>query len=139
MTVAQSGSSQDRAGAAGTGRRKGRMEKIIEATASGLGNSVVWMVEHWVLFGVFAVIWLAFAAGLVWSQGSLDQTWQTVRSWPILVQLVAWLLFLPVMLGLWVWETTWPFIVRLVLVVGIAGWNLLVFLPRAAQTGPGAG
>jgi hypothetical protein len=49
------------------------------------------------------------------------------------VQIGAWLLFLPVVAGLWIWETTWPLIVRVVLIVGIAGWNLLVFLPRAAQ------
>jgi len=38
------------------------------------------------------------------------------------------------MAGLWVWETSWPLIVRVVTILGIAGWNLLVFLPRAAQT-----
>jgi hypothetical protein len=37
------------------------------------------------------------------------------------------------MIGLWIWETSWPLIVRVVLVVAIAGWNLLVFLPRALQ------
>jgi hypothetical protein len=31
------------------------------------------------------------------------------------------------------WETTWPFVVRIILVLGVAGWNLLVFLPKAAQ------
>jgi hypothetical protein len=45
-----------------------------------------------------------------------------------------WLLFLPVVIGLWIWESTWPLVVRLVLVVSVAGWNLLVFLPRAAQS-----
>ena len=40
---------------------------------------------------------------------------------------------LPVMFGLWAWETTWPLIVRVSLVIAVAGWNLLVFLPRAAQ------
>jgi hypothetical protein len=34
------------------------------------------------------------------------------------------------MIGLWVWDTTWPLVVRLV-VAGIAGWNLLIFLPKA--------
>jgi hypothetical protein len=110
------------------------MEQVIEAVAGGLANSVVWMVEHWVLFGLFALIWLAFGVGLVWSQGSLDEAWQTIRAQPLIVQLVVWGLFLPVMLGLWVWETTWPLIVRLVVVLGIAGWNLLVFIPRAAQS-----
>jgi hypothetical protein len=117
----------------GTTERKGPMERIIETVASGLGNSVGWMAEHGVLFGLFAVLWVAFGAALIWSQGSLDQTWATIRALPLLVQIGAWLLFLPVMAGLWIWETTWPLIVRVVLIAGLAGWNLLVFLPRAAQ------
>jgi hypothetical protein len=39
-------------------------------------------------------------------------------------------LFLPVMAGLWVWETTWPLVLRVMIIVGLAGWNLLVLLPR---------
>lgn len=109
------------------------MEQVIETLASGLGNGVGWLAENGILFAIFALIWLAFGVGLIWSQGSLDQAWQTIRSLPLIVQIVAWLLFLPVMLGLWVWESTWPLILRLVLVIGIAGWNLLVFLPRALQ------
>jgi hypothetical protein len=109
------------------------MEQVIEALASGLGNSVAWLAENGVLFGIFAVIWIAFGAALIWSQGSLDQAWQTIRDLPLIGQVVAWVLFLPVMIGLWVWETTWPFVLRLLFVVGIAGWNLLVFLPRALQ------
>ena len=117
-------------------RRKSRMEQVIEPLASGLGNSVAWMVEHGVLFVIFAFIWIAFAAGLIWSQGSVDQAWQSIRDLPLIVQIVVWVLFLPVMIGLWVWETSWPLIVRLVLVIGLAGWNLLMFLPRAAQSTP---
>ena len=116
-----------------TPERKGPMERIIETLASGLGNSIGWMAEHGVLFGVFAVLWVAFGAALIWSQGSLDQAWETVRGLPLIVQIGAWLLFLPVMAGLWIWETTWPLIVRVLLIVGLAGWNLLVFLPRAPQ------
>jgi len=115
-------------------RRKGPMEQVIETLANGLGNSVAWLAENGVLFGVFALIWVAFGVGLIWSQGSIDQAWQTIRGLPLVIQAVGWLLFLPVMIGLWVWETTWPFVVRLILVIGIAGWNLLVFLPRALQT-----
>lgn len=110
------------------------MEQLIETLATGLGNSVAWLAEHGVLFGLFALIWVAFGVALIWSQGSLDQAWQTIRGFPLIVQLVVWLLFLPVMAGLWLWETTWPLIVRVVLIVGIAGWNLLVLLPRALQT-----
>jgi hypothetical protein len=109
------------------------MEQVIETVANGAGNSVGWLAETGVLFVLFAVIWVGFGVALIWSQGSLDAAWQSIRSLPLIVQGIAWLLFLPVMLGLWIWETTWPLVLRLLLVVGIAGWNLLVFLPRWLQ------
>ena len=109
------------------------MERVIEAVASGLGNSVGWLAETGILFAIFAILWVGFGVALIWSQGSLDATWQTIRSLPLIVQAVVWLLFLPVAAGLWIWETTWPLLLRLLLVAGIAGWNLLVLLPRALQ------
>jgi len=115
-------------------RRKGAVEQVIDTLATNLGNSVGWLADKGVLFAVFAVIWIAFGVALVWSQGSLDQVWARIQDLPLIAKAVAWLLFLPVMLGLWAWETSWPLIVRLTLVFGIAGWNLLVFLPRAAET-----
>jgi hypothetical protein len=133
MTAAQPEIDHAAADEVGSARRKGPMDQVIETLASGLGNSVGWLAEHGVLFIVFAVIWVAFGAGLLMSQGSLDQAWQAIRDLPLVVQVVVWLLFLPVMIGLWVWETTWPLILRLVVVLGIAGWNLLMFLPKALQ------
>jgi hypothetical protein len=109
------------------------MDQAIETVATGLGNSVAWLAGNGVLFAVFALIWIAIGASLIWSQGSIDQAWQTIRGLPLVIQAVVWLLFLPVMIGLWIWETTWPLVVRLILVIGIAGWNLLIFLPRALQ------
>ena len=115
----------------GTKRRKGIMERAIETVASGLGNAVGFAAETGILFVVFALLWLAFGIGLIWSQGSVDAAWNWVHSLPLVVAGVLWVLFLPVMVGLWIWESTWPFVLRLLLVIGIAGWNLLVFLPRA--------
>lgn len=136
MTTAQPGMSQEPTQSGDSVRRKGRMEQGIETVASGAGNTVAWLVQSGILFAIFAVIWVAFAAALIFSQGSVDQAWQSIRELPLIVQLVVWVLFLPVMIGLWVWETTWPLIVRLVLVVGIAGWNLFMFLPKALQAKP---
>lgn len=82
-------------------------------------------------FVMFALLWAGFAAALVWSQGSLDQTWEWIRSLPMIAQVVLWLLFLPVVAGLWVWETTWPLVMRLVLVGGLGLVNLYVFLPKS--------
>jgi hypothetical protein len=112
------------------------MERIIETLACGMGNGVAWMAESGALFVVFAILWIAFAAGLIWSQGSLDQAWAAVRALPLIVQIAVWVLLLPVMVALWVWETTWPLVLRLIVVAGIASWNLLIFLPRALQAKP---
>ena len=117
----------------GTDFRTEGKRGMIDTIATSLGNAIGWMAEHGVLFGIFALCWVLFGVALVWSQGSLDQTWAMIRGWPLFVQLVVWILFLPVMIGLWVWETSWPLIIRLVLVAGVAGWNLFMFLPRAIQ------
>ena len=116
-----------------TARRKSWMERVIEQSATVVGSSVGWMAESGILFAVFAVIWVAIAIGVVWSQGTVEQAWQSIRALPLVIQAIAWVLFLPVMVGLWIWETTWPLLVRLTLLVGIAGWNLLIFLPKSLR------
>jgi hypothetical protein len=120
--------------AVGIERRKPLMVRVVDPVATGLGNAVGWLAESGALFAVFAVIWIAVAVGLVWSAGTVDDAWRAIRALPIVVQLIAWVLFLPVMVGMWIWESSWPFLVRLVLVIGVAGWNLLIFLPKAART-----
>jgi hypothetical protein len=109
------------------------MERIIDAVATGLGDGVGWLAESGVLFALFAVIWIAVAIGLVWSAGTVEDAWRAIRALPLVVQALAWVLFLPVMVGLWIWESSWPFVVRLVLLASVAGWSLLVFLPKAAR------
>lgn len=109
------------------------MERVVESLGTGLGNSIGWLAETGVLFAIFALLWVGFGVALVVSQGSIDQAWQAIRALPFLLQIVVWLLFLPVMVGLWVWETSWPLLVRLLVVFGVAGWNLLVFLPKGLQ------
>ena len=118
-----------------TVERKGRAERMIDTVATGFGDGIGWIASNGILFVVFAAIWVAFGVALIWSQGSLDQVWESIRELPLVLQAVLWVLLLPVMFGLWAWETSWPLVVRLVLVLGVAGWNLLVFLPKAAASG----
>lgn len=81
------------------------------------------------VFILFGLLWAGFAAAVVMSQGTLDQTWNWIRGLPMIIQGLVWLLFLPVMAGLWIWETTWPLLARLVLVAGLAFANLVAFFP----------
>ena len=113
--------------------RKNAMETVIEAVASGFGNSIGWAAETGLLFVAFALLWGAFGVALAISQGSVDAAWTWARSLPWVLQGVMWVVFLPVMAGLWIWETTWRLGLRLLLVGGLAAWNLLVFLPRVTR------
>jgi hypothetical protein len=94
------------------------------------------LVRTGLLFVGFAVLWAAFFAALVLDPGALDRAWQAIAGLPLVAQAVVWLLFLPLTAGLWVWQTDWPLVARLLLVVGIAGWNLLTFLPRRGAAAP---
>jgi hypothetical protein len=78
-------------------------------------------------------MWLAFFALLLADQ--LDGLWDSIRELPLLVEIVLWVAFLPWMLGMAVWTSSWPAWVRVVLVVCFAvGWTI-VSIPRRAQKG----
>jgi hypothetical protein len=96
------------------------------------------LVRTGLLFLGFAAMWLGFFAALVADPAALDAAWDAIVSLPLVAQAVAWLLFLPLMAGLWVWTTDWSLVVRVALVVGIAAWNLVVFIPRRETTSPAA-
>jgi uncharacterized membrane protein YvlD (DUF360 family) len=83
-----------------------------------------------ILLLVFGAIWVAFAVALVRDPTRVDAAWRRVRAQPLVLQGFAWLLFLPVLAGVYVWRTGWPRVARLAIVGSLAGWNLLMFLPR---------
>ena len=115
--------------------------KVIAGTVNALVNGIVVpitsviprLVSSGALLGLFAILWLAIGVTAVADPAGPDATWRAIGEWPLPAQAVGWLLFLPVMAGLWIWATDWPFLARVVLVVGVAGWNLLVFIPRREQ------
>jgi hypothetical protein len=88
------------------------------------------MIINIAAFAVLALMWLAFGIALIFNQAMLDTVWQSFRGWPLAVQLVVGLLVLPVTLGLWIWESSWPLWLRLFLVIGLGVATLYTFLPR---------
>lgn len=82
-------------------------------------------------------LWLAFGAALVFEHDMLAGAWQLLRAWPWVMQALAWLLALPVVLGLWIWQTSWPVLVRLALVAGLAWATVYTFYPWKPARQPG--
>ncbi|HYM83839.1 MAG TPA: hypothetical protein VEY67_06785 [Candidatus Dormibacteraeota bacterium] len=111
------------------------MDKIIVAVVDGIvvpvTSTIPFLASSGILLGVFVLLWVAFAVAVVRRPERLDAAWLRLRRLPPIVQALAWLLFLPVLAGLWVWRRAWPSVARLAIIAGIAGWNVLVFLPAA--------
>jgi hypothetical protein len=74
---------------------------------------------------IFVMLWVGFAIALVVNREWLDLLWNWVRALPSVVEIIVWVVFLPVMTGLWVWESSWPALVRLLAFAGIVVWTLL--------------
>ncbi len=112
------------------------MDTVIVALVNGIvvpvTSAIPFLVSSGILLAVFAALWAAFGLALVRDRAALDRAWQDVRRRPRIVQGLLWLLFLPVVAGLWTWRRGWPVVTRLVIIAGVAGWNLLIFVPRPA-------
>jgi hypothetical protein len=93
-------------------------------------GSDFWNVTFARLLGTYAIamfvlLWLGFALALIVNPGWLDQIWSWARALPLVARVIVWLVFLPVMTALWIWQAAWPAILRLLGAAGIVGWTLL--------------
>ena len=74
---------------------------------------------------IFAILWVGFAIALVVDREWLDLLWNWVRALPAVAEIIVWVLLLPIMVGLWIWESSWPTLVNLLGIGGIVVWTLL--------------
>jgi hypothetical protein len=80
-------------------------------------------------------MWMAFFALLFADQ--LDEIWRAVRDLPLVAEIVLWVLFLPWMLGMAVWTTSWATWIRVALVACFAvGWTVVSIPRRISKTKP---
>jgi hypothetical protein len=110
----------------------GAIEGLVRWIVVPVTGVIPFLVSSGILLAVFAALWLGFGAGLVVNQSAVEEAWRSIGGLPLPILGLAWLLFLPLMAGLWVWTTSWPLAIRLFVIAVLAGWNLLVFIPRRA-------
>jgi hypothetical protein len=82
-----------------------------------------------IAFPLLAIAWLAFGVAALRDPAHPTRLWNWFRHLSLVVQGLAWLLLLPVVLALWIWHASWPLVLRLSLVVGLAWVSLYVMLP----------
>ena len=74
---------------------------------------------------VFAILWIGLAFTMIVNPVLLDQMWNWARALPLWQEIIVWVLFLPIMVGLWIWESSWSVLGRLVGFAAIVGWTAL--------------
>ena len=74
---------------------------------------------------VFLVLWVGFAIALVVNREWLDALWNWAQALPLIPKIIAWVIFTPIMVGLWIWASFWPTLGRLAGLAGIVAWTLV--------------
>ena len=74
---------------------------------------------------IFAILWLGFFISLIANREWLDLLWNWVQTLPTVAQIIAWVFFTPVMTVLWIWDSSWSVLIRVLAFAGIAGWTSL--------------
>jgi hypothetical protein len=74
---------------------------------------------------IFVMLWVGFTIAIAVNREWLDVLWDWVQELPLVPKIIFWVVFLPIMVGLWIWESSWPTLGRVVGFAGIVGWTLL--------------
>lgn len=74
---------------------------------------------------IFAMLWVGFILAIALNREWLDVLWGWVQELPLVPKIIVWVVFLPIMVGLWIWESSWPTLGRVMGFAGIVGWTLL--------------
>jgi hypothetical protein len=92
-----------------------------------------WKAPRWLAVGVwsfFTAIWIALAIVLVVSPEAVDELWSWIGEQPTALQLTIWVVFLPVMVAIAVWESSWALWIRLAVLALCVVWTTWGFNPR---------
>jgi hypothetical protein len=100
---------------------------LVLAAALVTGATTVFNV---VVFVLFAGLWLVLATALVIRPGAATAVWHELRGRSMVLQLIVWVLFLPLSAALWLWSRPWPTVLRATLIAAVAFVNLAMFLPK---------
>jgi hypothetical protein len=74
---------------------------------------------------IFVMLWVGFVIELIVDLEWLNVLWNWSLALPIVPKVIVWVLFLPIMVGLWMWESSWSLAGKWLGFAGIVAWTLL--------------
>ena len=80
------------------------------------------------LYGIaiFTVLWVGFAIGLATGGDLLVNAWAWLTGLAPVAAVIAWILFLPIAVGLWAWNAVGSSLVIGAVAVGLVAWTLVM-------------
>jgi hypothetical protein len=97
-----------------------------------------WLERIFTLYAnvTFLVLWVGFAIVLIVDQEWLDRLWLWLQDLPRVLEIIVWVLFLPITVTLWIWQSSWSTLGRVVGFTGMIAWTLLALssLRRLARS-----
>ena len=57
---------------------------------------------------IFLMLWVGLIFALVVNRQWLDELWDWVQAMPTVPRVIVWVIFLPILVGLWIWDSSWP-------------------------------
>ena len=73
----------------------------------------------------FVVLWVGLAVALIVNRAWLDTLWTWAESLPLALRITAWVVLLPILVGLWIWQSSWTVLGQVLGFAGILGWTLV--------------
>jgi len=95
-------------------RSRGRAGRAFEVVLSLYGAAV------------FTVLWVGFAVGLATGGDLLVDAWASLSGLEPVAAAVAWILFLPIAVGLWAWNDVGSPLIVGAVAVGLVAWTLVM-------------
>lgn len=77
---------------------------------------------------VFGLMWIGFGLALILDRSWLGSLWNWTQALPPALRIIAWLIFTPVMVLLWAWESSWTALPSLLGFAGLIGWTALALV-----------
>lgn len=111
---------------------------MTSAPQPGTRTWSVWLERILTLYAnvTFLVLWVGFAIALIVDQEWLDRWWLWLQDLPPVLEIIVWVLFLPITVTLWIWQSSWSTLGRVVGFTWMITWTLLALssLRRLARS-----
>jgi len=75
---------------------------------------------------IFTVLWVGFAVGLATGGDLLVDAWAWLTALGPVAAVVAWILFLPIAVGLWAWNAVGSALVTGAVAAGLVAWTVVM-------------